>query len=68
MVIRPLDDPHMMCSICDRQFATTRFRVRVVGGWAHPSFGFRSPVGLPVDDNYSSRSCFVERKESPNRK
>ena len=35
LVIRPLDDQHMMCSICGRQFATPRFVVRGGQGWAH---------------------------------
>ena len=29
MVIRPLDDPHMMCSICDRRFTTPLSGVRM---------------------------------------
>ena len=31
MVIRPLTDPYMMCSICGRRFTTPLFGVR--GGW-----------------------------------
>ena len=44
--------PHMMCSICGRQFTTPRFGVRGDQGWADSIPRTLIPISSPLYDTY----------------